>query len=585
MAIGPSFSTGLLLPVPGLQPQSDALERSRYEDLDLWSCPFVVVDIETTGSVAGRDGLTEIGLVDVCEGRLSRQWRSFVNPSAPIPRFVSNLTGITDEMVAGAPAVGEVLPAVREFVGDAIVVGHNVHFDVGFIDFELRRHGHPRLENPRVDTLTLARRTIGEVFNYKLGTLTRELGIDVERHHRALADAAATAQLLVHCVKKLEDSGVFTYGALREFLRIRPPARKRPVRSFANVAQLPVWTSTLIEDLAAVPAGPGVYLLRDASRAVVYVGKSRNLRRRVRTYATAGKAVGAKMSALRATVASYDCLRTGSELEALLLESELVKAHDPPYNDRLRNFRTFAFIKVERSPYGRIMATTRLAADGALYFGPYRSMESSRAAVSALQDALDLRGASDAEQIHGKPPPAQYDAQIEQAIACIQGSADDVLLAVARRRDEAAARGRLDVVEREDRRLDRLRRLRERQARLEYVTGLNLLVLAPSIDPSEESCFLFCGGRLAARQQLPRRLRGRTVARKLLATMLADSWRPEDVQHGFARQEEIDQLYILAAWFSGRREGLCYIELPGRRPRGDEAAGWADAILDGDPVT
>jgi len=146
---------------------------------DLWSCAFSVVDIETTGSVAGRDGMTEIAVVQVAEGRIGRTWRSFVNPCTPIPIFITQLTGISDDMVSHAPPVRDLLPTIVEHIGDAIFVGHNVRFDAGFIDYELRRHGHRSLKNPKVDTLTLARRTIAQVANYKLGTLTRELGFDV----------------------------------------------------------------------------------------------------------------------------------------------------------------------------------------------------------------------------------------------------------------------------------------------------------------------------------------------------------------------------------------------------------------------
>jgi DNA polymerase III epsilon subunit family exonuclease len=209
-------------PAGGAQP-SDA--TAVLAALDLSSCPFAVIDIETTGSAGAQDGVTEIALVQVLEGRVLRSWCSFVNPGRPIPPFVAGLTGITDQMVAGAPYLRDLFDHVVALIGDAIIVGHNVRFDAGFINRELLAHGRTPLTNPLVDTLALARQTIAEVANYKLGTLTRELGIGVERHHRALADATATAELLLHCIRKLEDCGVFTYGALLELLRPAPRAR------------------------------------------------------------------------------------------------------------------------------------------------------------------------------------------------------------------------------------------------------------------------------------------------------------------------------------------------------------------------
>lgn len=564
----------------------DVASASAFEKVDLWSCPFAVVDIETTGSVAGRHAVTEIALVNVLEGRVQRRWRSFVNPRQPIPAFITSLTGITDAMVAGAPTINRVLPNVIEFIGDAILVGHNVRFDAGFIGHELRSNGYPALANPTIDTLVLARRTIAEVANYRLGTLTRELGIDVERHHRALADATATAELLIHCIRKLEDNGVFTYGGLQEYLRSRAlPRRRRTTRCYPPAAQLPVWTSILLDELHGVPSKPGVYLLKDAGDDVVYVGKSRNLRQRLRAYASAGIPGGPKLQALRGVVASFDYLVTGSEFEALLLEAQLVRRHDPQFNAQLRNFREFAFIKLEMGARGRVLTTTCLRADGARYYGPYRSMPAARAAVAALQDALGLRGADAPASDEPALPPGRMEALVEEAVAFLEGAADDVLLLTARRRDEAAARGRDDVALREERRLERLRRLRASHANLEYAAGLNVLVMAPASEPSMEQCFLFCGGRLVGHRGLPRRLPQRDEARAALAQLLVEQYRPSQAPRSFTRQEEIDHMAIVAAWYRERRDGLCYIELPGEDPSETTAARWAEKILDGESLS
>jgi DNA polymerase III subunit epsilon len=599
MAIEPGNLPGSL-GVVSRQLDADIVEEVRrtrlatLAGLDLWDLPFAVVDIETTGAVAGRDGITEIALVAVASGRITRRWSTFINPAKPIPVFITQLTGITDDMVSDAPPIGEMLPTIVELVGDSVLVGHNVRFDAHFIDTELCRHGKAPLSNIKLDTLTLARRTIAEVPNYKLGTLTRELGIDVERHHRALADATATAELLLHCIKKLEDSAVFTLGMLLDHLRVRPP-RKRvsaAIRRVPDASQLPVWTSVLMNELGVVPTKPGVYTLRDAGDQVVYVGKSRNLRQRLRAYATAAKPVGAKMRALRAAVASFAYTVTGSEFEALLMEAELVRMHNPMFNEQLRNFRQFGFVKVESGERGRLLTTTRLRADGARYYGPYRSMPAARAAVAALQDALGLDcgempadGADPSTARSVKAlPPAQREAMLEEAVAFIEGSADDVLLTVARRRDEAAVRGRIELVTREEDRLGRLRRLRARHAALESAARLHAVVLAGSDQPSEEACFLFCGGRLVAQARLPRRLPDRMRAAELLAKMLDENFAPENAPRCFVRQHEIDQLHIFHGWYEKRREGLHFAALPDHRPLAGEAARWAQLILDGEAI-
>jgi DNA polymerase III subunit epsilon len=583
----------LVLPSSALTIGSAALDSDLVSDarsarlaalvnVDLWDVPFSVVDIETTGAVCGRDGITEIAVVNVARGRILHQWQSLINPLQPIPTFITQLTGITDDMVAQAPRIGDVLPTMLDLFGDCVLVGHNVRFDAHFIEAEMMRHGHPPLANLKLDTLVLARRTIAEVPNYKLGTLTRELGIDVERHHRALADAVATAEVLVHCIKKFEDCAVFTLGMLVDHLRLRALPRRRQGQKLPDASQLPVWTSVLRSELESVPSKPGVYTLRDAASQIVYVGKSRNLRQRLRAYATAAKPAGPKLRALRAAVASFSYTVTGSELEALLMEAELVRAHDPPFNHRLRNFRQFGFIKIEPGPRGRLVTTTRLAADGARYYGPYRSMAVARAAAAALQDALGLGACENPDC--ADIPPAAREALLFEAAAFFEGHADDVMLSVARRRDEAAARGKTELCEREEARLERLRRLRSNQNSLEAAAGLSAVVLAPSASPAEEACFLFCRGRLAARTDLPRRLPDRPRAAMLLERMLADQYAPETMPRCFLKQHEIDQLYIFASWYERRREGLHFATLPDRRPEAEEAQRWAQSILDGEPV-
>jgi excinuclease ABC subunit C len=276
---------------------------------------------------------------------------------------------------------------------------------------------------------------------------------------------------------------------------------------------------------------------------------------------------------------SFSYTVTGSELEALLTEADLVRTHDPQFNERLRHFRRFGFIKVEPGPRGRLLTTTRLIGDGARYYGPYRSMASARAAVAALQDALGL-DAGEAQDGAGIPPAAR-EALIAEAIAFIEDHADEVLLSVARRRDEAAARGRDDIVTREERRLDRLRRLREQHAALEEAASLNAVVLAPSADPAQEACFLFCRGRLAAKTMLPRRLPERPAATAELARVFAEHHAPQSAPRCFMKQHEIDQLSIFAGWYERRKEGLFYAALPDRQPTAAEAQHWAQSILDG----
>lgn len=234
----------------------------------LYEVTFVVVDLETTGCAPGADAITEIGALKLRGGELLGRLDTLVNPGVPIPPVITVLTGITEAMVFPAPRIDEVLPQFLEFARDAVIVGHNIRFDVSFLDAALVAHGYPRLQNRRVDTVALARRlTRDDVPNLRLETLARHYRTTVEPVHRAYADAAATAEVLHSLLEHAATFGVF---GLDDLLAI---PRMRPHPSAAKMALT-----------ARLPRVPGVYIFRDRDRRVLYVGNATNLRTRVRSY-------------------------------------------------------------------------------------------------------------------------------------------------------------------------------------------------------------------------------------------------------------------------------------------------------------
>ena len=169
-----------------------------------------MVDLETTGGSAEDCGITEIGAVKVRGGECLG---TFQHAREPRPRAslrqITMLTGITESMVMPAPPLAEVLPTFLEFVGDAVIVGHNIRFDVGFLNAALERDGWPRLSNLTVDTVALARRLVrDEVPNCRLGTLADRLRLPHRPSHRALDDALATADLLHVLLERAAGLGV-----------------------------------------------------------------------------------------------------------------------------------------------------------------------------------------------------------------------------------------------------------------------------------------------------------------------------------------------------------------------------------------
>ena len=176
---------------------------------------FVVVDLETTGGSPGTDTITEVGAVKVRGGNCLGTFQTLVNPGRAIPPTITVLTGITESMVTRAPRIESVLPSLLEFMGDAVIVGHNVRFDVGFLQAALERDGRPPLTAPTVDTVALARRLLrDEVPNCKLGTLADRLRLSHRPSHRALDDALATADLLHVLLERAGSLGVTGFDDL-----------------------------------------------------------------------------------------------------------------------------------------------------------------------------------------------------------------------------------------------------------------------------------------------------------------------------------------------------------------------------------
>lgn len=201
--------------------------------LSLHETTFVIVDLETTGaSPTGGNGITEIGAVKVHGGELVGEFSTFVNPGIALPEFITNLTGITDQMLADAPTITEVFPSFLEFVGphsEVFLVAHNAPFDMGFLKAAARATGNSWPKYKVLDTVSLARLLVGydEINNYKLGTLATFFNTDVAPNHRALDDAKATVEVLHGLLERLGSHDVTTVDNLLQFLKRIPEKRPR----------------------------------------------------------------------------------------------------------------------------------------------------------------------------------------------------------------------------------------------------------------------------------------------------------------------------------------------------------------------
>jgi DNA polymerase-3 subunit epsilon len=329
---------------------------------------FAFVDLETSGVSPSDDRITEIGIVLVDDGRPVDEWSSLVDPGVPIPPEIQALTGITNDMVRGAPRFEDLLPDVAARLDRRVFVAHNARFDYGFVKAAFRRAG-ARFTADVLCTVRLSRRLFPQYASHRLDALIDRHRLPAADRHRALGDARVIHQFL-QTLWREEDSAQVD-AAIRELL-------KQP----ATPPHLP---ASALDDL---PEGPGVYVFTGATGQPLYVGKARNLRERVRAhfYADSRNANDAR---LVAEVHHLEVEPTAGEFGALLREIQRIRTCSPLHNVALRRRETICFL--EPAEPGRPPRIVRLAdlpdADpvgaGPLY-GPFGSRASARAALAAL---------------------------------------------------------------------------------------------------------------------------------------------------------------------------------------------------------
>ncbi|MDQ3748218.1 MAG: exonuclease domain-containing protein [Acidobacteriota bacterium] len=196
---------------PRLYLNNDVLElvENNFERRNFAETEFVVFDLETTGAKAPPCRVTEIGAYRVKNGKITEEFQTLVNPETPIPPFISQLTGISNEMVRAAPKFHEVVNDFLDFIGDSVLVAHNAHFDMRFLNHEINRvYADYRVANPSLCTVRLSRRLVPNVENHRLNTLADYYSVALVNHHRASDDAHATAHIFLKLLAELQNLGV-----------------------------------------------------------------------------------------------------------------------------------------------------------------------------------------------------------------------------------------------------------------------------------------------------------------------------------------------------------------------------------------
>ncbi|NLT36015.1 MAG: GIY-YIG nuclease family protein [Gaiellales bacterium] len=357
-------------------PQAIGLLDWEAIDPDLASVSFVVVDVETTGSRPGPAKITEIGAVRIEGLQQVSSFHSLINPQRPIPPKIVELTGITQDMVCRAPRIDQVLPALMDFMRGAVFVGHNAHFDLAFLNYELGRLNGHRLGDGAIDTLRLSRLLAPGVPNHRLATLAVALGSPVSNFHRALEDASATAHVFLTLLGRLQERGITNLNQARSYI---DPAHKRDRHKLA-----------LTRD---IPRVPGTYLFKDEAGQILYVGKANRLRDRVRSYFIASPDHSRKIRQALRRLQRIDWEETGSPLKAVVREQELILEHRPPCNVLGQRPEKYLYLKASPRGHGLRLYTSprRAAPRGSVVLGPFRSPGRLRAAIDLLQRCYPIR--------------------------------------------------------------------------------------------------------------------------------------------------------------------------------------------------
>jgi DNA polymerase-3 subunit epsilon len=335
---------------------------------------YVMLDLETTGGNAVHDRITEIAAVRVENGVETARWSTLVNPGVAIPPFIQPLTGISDAMVAKAPAFEDVAQTLLELLEGAVFVAHNVRFDHGFVVNELARLDL-KLKTKTLCTVRLSRKLYPQHKGHGLDAILQRHGLHTMARHRAMGDVDVVLQWLK--IATLELGADTVQRCAQDLLQ--------------GSACVPPQLETALGD---IPDGPGVYLFYGEGALPLYIGKSVNIRSRVLSHFQASAKVAREMRILT-EIRRVEWMETAGELGALLLESRLVKERQPVYNRQLRREKALCSWQLDEdaqaNPLLKLVQMDAIAPDfwGQLY-GTYRSKRQAQDALRLLAESHGL---------------------------------------------------------------------------------------------------------------------------------------------------------------------------------------------------
>lgn len=297
--------------------------------------PLVFVDVETTGMSFTRGRVIEIGAIRIEQGEVVASFNSLIDPQTELPEFITQLTGITRDDLLTAPSFYDIHRQLADILQGAVFIAHNVRFDYGFLKHEFKRMGQ-QFNPKQLCTVRLSKALYPDIRGHKLQDIIDRCGIQVAARHRAYEDAQAMWHFIQHIQHNFPALQIET--AVRQ--QLKSPSLPKNIEP------------AVIRNL---PDGPGVYIFKDDAGRPLYIGKSVSLKKRIMSHFSADHEYESEFK-ISQQVANIEVIETHGELEALLLESQLIKDSQPLFNRQLRRHKKMTLARQTYRPDGYIAA-------------------------------------------------------------------------------------------------------------------------------------------------------------------------------------------------------------------------------------
>ncbi len=367
------------------------MNHEEFLSLPIEKASYCVLDVETTGLSPQYNNIIELGIVRVKNLKIVERYHTLINPGRDIPIFITGFTGISNDDVYNAPFFDDIADEVIEFIGNDVVAGHNLSFDNSFLKREFKYCGREELKNPNLCTLRVAKRIYPLLKSKSLSSVSSFLKIKNSASHRALGDAETTAKILIKMAKHVKKN--LGFETLAEFINYQYTAASRI--SGANLK------GKILSEFDSLPDAPGVYYFLNSQSKIIYIGKAKSLRERIRSYFS--QTAPRKTKKIVKSASKLKIELTNSELTALLKEAESIKTKNPRLNTQLKKYGNKYFLRINTTHnFPDLEICNHFDFDDNDYFGLFGTKKKAAAMFEMINKTFSIRECSDKEFIKNK---------------------------------------------------------------------------------------------------------------------------------------------------------------------------------------